>query len=96
MPSNIMQREKDIERQCVQHAETNGWLTVKLDKSARSWPDREFIGPGKQNFYVEFKRPGEKPRAQQTRRIDSLTDLGHDVYVLDCFDDFLSVFSHYL
>ena len=91
-----MPREKDIERKCVSHAQDHGWLSVKLDQSARSWPDREFIGPGQQNFYVEFKRPGQKPRPQQKKRLDSLTDMGHDVYVLDTFNDFLSVFDRYL
>jgi hypothetical protein len=88
--------ESIIERKSVKHAETQGWLSIKLDRSARSWPDRQFIGPDQQHFFVEFKRPGQKPRDQQCYRMTQLLALGHDVYVCDTFDDFLMIFDAYL
>ena len=33
--------------------------------------------------FVEVKAPGEKPRPLQRRRIEQLTALGFQVYVLD-------------
>ena len=96
MPSKASQLEHALERKCVDHALGYGWLTVKLDKAERAWPDREFIGLDNQHFYVEFKRPGQKLRPQQAHRIDRIIELGHDVYVLDAFDDFISVFERYI
>lgn len=96
MPSKASQLEKALERKCVDHALGFGWLSVKLDKAERAWPDRQFIGPSGRHFFVELKRPGQKPRPQQAHRIDRLNTLGHDVYVLDTFDDFIAVFNNYL
>jgi hypothetical protein len=54
----------------------------------RSAPDRLFLIPGKGLFFVEFKRPGEKPRADQKREHVRLRNKGYDVYVIDTFEDF--------
>jgi len=91
----VRPRERTIENACVELAKTAGWVTLKLDRAARSWPDRMFLGPINMHFFVEFKRPGEEPRKQQLRRIEELKALGHHVYVLDSVEAFQEVFSHY-
>ena len=96
MPSKASQLEKALERKCVDHAISFGWLSVKLDRAERAWPDREFIGLDNVHFYVEFKRPGQQPRPQQQYKINRLENLGHDVYVVDTFDDFLTIFENYV
>lgn len=47
------------------------------------WPDQEWSVRGGITFYIEGKRPGEKPTEIQERRHDELRALGFSVYVID-------------
>jgi hypothetical protein len=85
--------EKDLEKACVDYAAEHGFVSVKLDKAARSWPDRLFLGPSSQMLLVEFKRPGEKPRKQQEVRHRKLAALGHPVSVIFSLDAFCELLS---
>ena len=85
--------ERSLEQACVEHAHREGWVSIKLDKAARSWPDRLFLGPSSQSLLVEFKRPGQKPRKQQEIRHRQLGALGHPVAVITTFSDFASLLS---
>ena len=82
------QSEHQIEYKCVAMAEEAGFLHIKLDTAKRSWPDRLFLGHGGIVWFVEFKRPGEKPRVQQEAYFDKLAERGHPVTVIDSVDQF--------
>ncbi len=86
--SNKADLESSLEHKCVQHAFAIGYVSIKLDKAARSWPDRLFLGPSSQMLLVEFKRPGFKPRKQQEIRHAQLAALGHPVSVITTFQGF--------
>jgi hypothetical protein len=87
------QLEKDIEKRCVEYAESLGWLHIKLDKAKRDWPDQQFFGPQGRCFLVEFKRPGEKARPAQKRNHEKLENLGHQVTLIDSFETFIETFN---
>lgn len=80
--------ERDIESDCVLIAEAAGLLSFKLDKAKRSDPDRIFVAKTGQCCFVEFKRPGEKPRPQQKARLDELCRHGQFVLVIESTDQF--------
>lgn len=90
------QLEKSIEIACVKIAEGHGMISFKLDKVQRGWPDRMFLGPAVQNYdgalarvwFVEFKRPGYRPRDQQQWRHEKLATLGYDVSVITSIEQF--------
>lgn len=75
--------ESDIEKDFVQYAETVGCEAFKFTSPGRRGvPDRMVIGPGFL-FFIEFKRPGEKPTKQQEKMRKRLGDFGQDVFVCD-------------
>ena len=75
--------ETDIENECVDIAAAVDMESAKLDKLKRSWPDRVFfIPPPAFCWFVEFKRPGETPRPQQSRRLSRFASLGFPVDVV--------------
>lgn len=80
--------EKHLEERCCAYAEAFGYEHIKLDKAKRKWPDRLLLGPNGATLLVEFKRPGEEPRKQQAAFHNTLSELGHQVHVIDTFDDF--------
>lgn len=80
--------EKAIEDEAVELAAEDGFRAAKLDRIKRSDPDRLFYHPVGASFLVEFKRPGEKPRPQQAKRIRDLRAKGFEVHVIDNVDDF--------
>jgi hypothetical protein len=47
------------------------------------WPDRLFLLPGGKPLFMEFKRPGGRPRPLQLERLDTLVRLGY----LESIDD---------
>lgn len=49
----------------------------------RDWPDVMVLAENGLSFYIEFKRPGEKPRPTQRIMIDDIEGLGHNVEVFD-------------
>jgi hypothetical protein len=73
--------ESSIERSLVAMARSLGCLTYKLHE--RGAPDRLFITPKNQAFFVEFKRPGAKPRPEQEYEHARLRARGLAVYVVD-------------
>ena len=83
--------ERSIEQASVELAYKRGFISIKLDKAMRSWPDRMFLGPSSQSFLVEFKRPGCVPRKQQEIRHKQLAALGHPVSVITSLSDFASL-----
>lgn len=75
--------ERVIEENFVADAKRLGALALKLVVlSWRGWPDRIVLAPGGRVFFVEFKRPGETPRANQRFVHKLLRRLGFTVYVV--------------
>lgn len=79
-------RESHHERKAVELAEAAGWLQIKVLK--RDWPDRLFLR-GPTRVFVEFKRPGGKPRPAQEANHRLLRSRGETVLVLDHWRDLL-------
>ncbi len=76
--------EKDIEREGCAYAEGRGLEHRKLKwQCRRGAPDRIFWGDGVPIFFIEVKKPGETPRRDQCREINSLRRSGTRVYVCD-------------
>lgn len=77
-------REKEIEETLIEKVKKNNGLCLKfISPSMTGIPDRIILLPGGKIGFVEVKRPGEKPRPIQKKRIRQLRDLGFKVYVLD-------------
>lgn len=76
--------EKDIEARVVKYAKINGILVRKMNGNGfRGWPDRLFILPNRDVFWIEFKTPKGSLSPSQEVVIGDLTDIRHDVYVCD-------------
>lgn len=77
-----MSRETIIEQKVVDHGEATGWLVRKcVYAGRRGSPDRWFMKGGRL-VLIEFKRPGERPDAQQQREHDRLRSAGFPVHVV--------------
>lgn len=81
--------ESYIEKKCRDFVKSKGGLAIKLNPAGyRGIPDRLILLPGGQAMFVEFKRPGEKPRANQRQFLNRLTDMGFDARWFDDIDLF--------
>ena len=77
-------REREIEVFLRQKIKSAGGLCLKF--VSPGWagaPDRLCLLPGGKIFFVELKRPGERPRKIQLKRHEELRKLGFSVYVID-------------
>lgn len=73
----LPEREHAIERCLVRQVEALDGLCWKFVSPGNAGaPDRLVILPGARVAFVETKRPGEKARALQRRRIAQLTERG--------------------
>ena len=72
-------------------ADKHGWIrTRKMNGLGnRSWPDRLFPIPGGKPFFIEFKRPGEKPTELQAHMHQQMKETGYDIEVHDNKDEAL-------
>ena len=76
--------ERDIEKPVCKFAKKNGVMPIKFRDPGRAGaPDRMFFVPGEKVFFIEFKRPGEKPKKHQLAYHAELKKLGFTVYVVD-------------
>lgn len=57
----------------------------------RNWPDRQILCGDGYTFFIEFKRPNEKPRAGQVYRHSELRKRGYNVYVCDNVEDAMKI-----
>lgn len=83
--------EAAIEARAIQDIKAR-WpkaLTRKMNGSGnRDWPDRLVIlGDATPPFFIEFKRPGEKPRPSQQFFINLLREAGMLVFVVQSRDE---------
>lgn len=80
--------EKDIESRVCRYAEKRGWRAMKfVSPNYRSVPDRIFFKHPGRVFFIEFKKPGQKPTEKQKREIDRLKAEGFDVFVVDNIEE---------
>jgi len=76
--------ERDVEAWLVAEAKRRGGVAIKFTSpQRRAVPDRMVLLPGGKLFFVETKRPGEKPTDPQAREHERLRALGQTVYVMD-------------
>mgnify|MGYP002757157599 CR=1 FL=1 len=75
--------ESEIERHLKNLIERAGGLCYKFMSPGRNGvPDRIVLAEG-QTYFVELKRPGEKPRPEQVKVHQDMQKRGVSVYVLD-------------
>lgn len=81
--TNVM-RESEIEAYGVKEFKK---INIRLDKyttpQRRSVPDRIALCDKGFTFFIEFKRPGNKPTDSQKREHNRLRDRGYIVLVID-------------
>lgn len=79
--------EREIEKKVTIYAKNKNFLTYKFTSpSNRSVPDRLFISPNGNIFFVEFKRQGILPTKLQSHTIKAMTRRGVKVSVIDDYD----------
>lgn len=89
--------ELEIELDFVIEANKRGVKAIKfIDPSTTGAPDRIVLCPRKHTFFIEFKKPGEEPRAKQRLYIKELMDLGYKVYTIDNLPDAIMALEHEL
>lgn len=73
MPSKSRPRENTVESYLCELCESRGWLCYKLACiGTNGFPDRTIITDTGMIVFCEVKRPGEKPRKLQIRRMREL------------------------
>jgi hypothetical protein len=83
--------EARIEDTVVARAIRSGWFVRKVAWLGRKdAPDRVFAKGGR-TVWIEFKAPGEVPRASQTHEHRLMKDAGMEVHVVSSIDEGLSV-----
>ena len=83
--------ESDIEDACVKWAQANRWLSFKFEVPGYcGWPDRLFLKDGVAVF-VEFKAPGNEPRALQAYYLQKLREQHFLAEWCDNFEDFKKI-----
>lgn len=86
--------ESYIESQGNKSAKRNGWSHRKVRWiGRRAAPDRLYMKPGVGIFFVEYKKPGEKPRPDQVREIELIRSCGVTVHVIDNVEDAVALFE---
>ena len=80
-------RERAIEQKLCQAVRRSGGLALKLvSPGFNGVPDRLLLFTGGKAVFCEVKAPEEKPRPLQLRRMEQLSSLGFQVYVVDSMD----------
>jgi len=87
--------EKDVEAPVCKRARGLGCTTLKI-AGAKDWPDRLIKTPSGFMFFIEFKRPDEKPRPSQRILHTYLSEKGALCYVIDNAADGNAVIDKHL
>mgnify|MGYP000526499576 CR=1 FL=1 len=89
-----MKFESTIEASIVKAVKQQGGLCLKMSAvHFIGMPDRLVILPFKPMFFVEVKRPGQKPSKIQLHVHRKLRSLGVTVLVIDNVKDFINEIS---
>ena len=84
--------EKTLEKRCKKYLHTSGGWLVKLGW-IRGMPDRMALLPGGVVCFIEFKRPGEKPKPLQYHRLSQLRRLGFLAEWTDSYEGFREIIN---
>lgn len=83
--------EKTIEAQGEEYAEKRGWWCCKFTSpSLRGVPDRIYIRRGRVVF-IEWKKFGEEPTAQQHKRHRDMRAHGAEVHWVDTLEEAMEI-----
>lgn len=75
--------ESKLEQKATEYAKKLGILSLKLNVQGQiGWPDRIYLYNGRVLF-IEFKRPGEKPRKVQLYVHEKIRAQGFNVVATD-------------
>ena len=79
--------EREIEKKVTDYAKNKNFLAYKFTSpSNKSVPDRLFISPTGNIFFVEFKRKGKLPTKLQNYTINNMLSRGVKVSIIDNCD----------
>lgn len=80
-------RERELEKMFTTEVKKVGGVALKfVSPGFDGMPDRLVLMPGGRTFFVELKRPGEKPRPLQRARHRMLYSFGFAVFVVDSIE----------
>jgi hypothetical protein len=77
----VYKLEKDVVKPVTRWAKDHKVVSIALDYAG--WPDRMYIFPKGAVVFIEFKRPGKKPRKLQAVRLRTLVDYKQKAYTFD-------------
>lgn len=88
--------EYSIEEKADAYATGEGYLIFKFTPMGqRGWPDKVYISRTGVHVYIEYKRPGKKPRKLQDHRLAQMKGRGCNVHWVDNIDDAKWVLDKY-
>ena len=80
--------EREIEAAVCAYAKSRGFLTYKFSSPNHiGVPDRMFLAPYQQAFWIEFKREGGTATPVQERECLKIRNCGFEVYLIDNVED---------
>ena len=86
--------EKELEKNMKYEIKKLGGRAYKFISPGNAGvPDRLIVLPGERVYFVELKRPGEKPRKLQEKQIKFLQELGCSVVIISTekeLEDFIN------
>jgi hypothetical protein len=82
--------ESSIERRCVEIAENNGCLLLKIEKR-RGWPDRMLMAPNGKLMFIEFKKVGSSLMPMQKYVHEQLRTMNFSIEEVDNYTLFLAL-----
>jgi len=88
--------ETQIERDFFNYVKDNGGVALKVN--ARwyvNFPDRIVVCPGGRAFFLELKRPGEKPRSGQSKVARYLKRRSIPVHWADSYEKAVALYERY-
>ena len=92
-----MGQESLIEKQVATYAIEKGCYVRKFSSpSCAGVPDRFFLTPAGVPFFIEFKRPGQKPTTLQAREIREINKRKGNAHWVDNIDDGKTIVDQYL
>ena len=92
-----MGQEALIEKQVATYAIKKGCYVRKFSSPSHAGvPDRVFLTPAGVVFFIEFKRPGQKPTGLQLRELAQINDRKGNAHWVDNIDDGKAIVDQYL
>jgi hypothetical protein len=77
----VRKLEKAVVKPVDKWAKEHKVISLIIDYAG--WPDRAYLFPSGVHIYIEFKRPGKKPRELQKVRLRTLVEYKQLAYSFD-------------